>query len=104
MVYVAFTGEIEFGVMALYFVAIATVVAVPATGVLIFAWLLLVRGLPILESNRAWLVPFMLLFGWPLFFAPLSLYELAVAAPTLLGFMAPRFAVRELSTGLVEQG
>lgn len=39
LVYVAFTDEIEFGVMALYFVAIATVVAVPATGVLIFAWL-----------------------------------------------------------------
>ena len=101
LVYLAFTGDVEFAVMALYFVVIATIVAMPATGLLIFAWLSLVRGVPTLDRHRAWLAPFTLLFAWPLFFAPISLYEFAVAAPTLLGFVVPRVAVRELASGLV---
>ena len=92
----AIVGDIEFAVLATYFVAFATGIALPATALLIFVWLLLIWVIPALNSNRWWLVIYTLILSWPLYFAPISLYELALAAPTLLGFILPRFAVSKL--------
>ena len=80
-----------------YFVAFATGIALPATALLIFVWLLLISVIPALNSNRWWLMAYILILSWPLYFGPITLYELALAAPTLLGFVLPRFFVSKLT-------
>ena len=65
--------------------------ALPATAVLIVAWHMIIRLLPMLANRRLWLLVFSLIVSFPLYFAPISFYEFALSAPTLLGFLLPRF-------------
>ena len=92
----AMLGYIEFAVLAMYFVAAATGIALMLTGVLILVWLLLLSAVPVLAANRWWLVLYIALPGFPLYLAPISLYEWALAAPTVLGFLLPRYLVSRL--------
>ena len=88
---------IEFAVMASYFLAFATAIALPATALLIFVWLLLTLAIPILDSIRWWVVVYILILRWPLYFGPISMYEVSLAAPTILGFVLPRFFISKLT-------
>ena len=90
-------GAVEFAALAALFVLAATAIAVFATGLLILVWTTLAVRVPLLESQRIWLVLFAGFISWPLWFAPFSLFEVALAAPSLIGFLAPRFVVPELS-------
>ncbi len=92
-----FTGDIEFAVLGAYFVASATAVALLATALLIVVWLLLVSVAPWLRSSRWSLLVYVLILSWPLYFGPLSSYEFALAAPTLLGFVLPRYLLPKLT-------
>ena len=92
----AMLGHIEFAVLAMYFVAAATVIALILTGALILVWLLLISAAPLLGANRWWLVLYITLLGFPLYLAPISFYEWALAAPTALGFLLPRYFVPRL--------
>lgn len=92
----AVLGQIEFAVLAMYFVVAATGIALIVTGALIIVWLLLISATPVLGTNRSWLVVYIVLLSFPLYLAPISLYELALAAPTVLGFVLPRFFVSGL--------
>lgn len=89
-------GRVEFAVLGMYFVVAATCVALPATALVILVWLLLVSIAPVLKTNRSWVVVYVFVISWPLYFGPISLYELALAAPTVLGFVLPRFLVSNL--------
>ena len=94
---IALAGDIEFAVLGAYFVVSATAVALLATALLIAVWLLLVSLVPLLKSNRWWLCVYLLIVSGPLYFGPLSLYEFALAAPTLLGFVLPRYVFPKLT-------
>ena len=89
-------GQIEFAVLGMYFVVSATCIALMATGLLVLFWRLLISIAPALKSNRSWLVVYIVILGWPLYFGPISLYEWALAAPIILGFILPRFLVSKL--------
>ncbi len=89
----AVLGHIEFAVLAMYFVAAATGIALIFTGVLILVWLVLISAAPVLATNRSWMVLYIVLLSFPLYFSPVSIYEFALAAPTILGFFLPRFFV-----------
>ena len=93
----AILGHVEFAVLGMYYVAMVTAIALPATAMLIFVWLALTRVIPVINTNRWWLVAYTLILSWPLYFSPISLYELALSTPTLLGFILPRFFVSKLS-------
>ena len=93
----AIFGYIEFAVMASYFLAFATAIALPATALLIFVWLLLTLAIPIFDSKRWWVVVYILILFWPLYFGPISMYEVSLAAPTILGFALPRFFISKLT-------
>ncbi len=88
---IALYGDVEFAVIGAYFVAAATAAALPATALLIVAWHIIVRLMPIVAKRRTWLLIFSLIVSFPLYFAPISFYEFALSAPTLLGFLLPRF-------------
>ena len=88
---IALYGDVEFAVIGAYFVAAATAAALPATALLIVAWHMIIRLLPMLANRRLWLPVFSLIVSFPLYFAPISFYEFALSAPTLLGFLLPRF-------------
>ncbi len=88
---IALFGYVEFAVLGAYFVAAATAAALPATALLIVAWHMIIRLLPMLANRRLWLLVFSLIVSFPLYFAPISFYEFALSAPTLLGFLLPRF-------------
>ena len=94
----AVLGQIEFAVLGMYFVVSAISIALVATGLLILFWLLLISIAPLLRSNRSWLVVYIAILGWPLYFGPISSYEWALAAPTILGLILPRFLVSRLKT------
>ena len=89
-------GQIEFAVLGMYFVVAATCIALLVTALLILVWLLLTSIAPALKSNRSWVVAFIVILSFPLYFGPVSLYEIALAAPTVLGFVLPRFLVSSL--------
>jgi hypothetical protein len=84
---IALFGDIEFAVLGAYFVAAATVAALPTTALLIVAWQVIIWLMPVVANRRIWLLVFSLIVSFPLYFAPVSFYEFALSAPTLLGFL-----------------
>ena len=101
LIFVAFVpdprGGAEFAWFAAPFVAFALVAALTVDPLLILVWLFLARHIAVLRSHRGWLVLFVLILCIPLLMGP-RLYELAVAAPTVLGFLLPRFVIPQLAT------
>jgi hypothetical protein len=89
--------QFEFAGVAAPFVAFAFVAALVADPFMILVWLFLSRYLPVLRTHRRWLVLFVLILCVPLLMGPRSWYEAAIAAPTLLGFMLPRFLIPQLA-------
>ena len=89
--------QFEFTWIAAPFVAFAFVAALTADPLLIFVWLFLTRHVTTLRTHRGWLVLFVLIPCIPLLMAPRSWYEAAVAAPTVLGFLLPRFIIPQLA-------
>lgn len=92
----AMLGHIEFALMAAYFVAIATAIGLAAIALLIIVWLVLVLTIPKLDFSRWWVVAYIIILSWPLYFGPISWHEWALASPTILGFILPRFFVSKL--------
>ena len=90
-------GGAEFAWFAAPFVAFALVAALTINPLLILVWLFLARHIAALRNHRGWLVLFVLILCIPLLMGP-RLYELAVAAPTVFGFLLPRFVVPQLAT------
>jgi hypothetical protein len=86
----------EFAWFAAPFVAFGFIAALVVDPLLIFAWLYLARHASVLR-NRWWLVLFVLILCIPLLMSPRSWYEAAVAAPSVLGFLLPRFVVPQLA-------
>ncbi len=89
-------GGAEFSWLAAPFVAFALVAALIVNPILILLWLFLGRHIAALRSHRGWLVLFVLILCIPLFMGP-RLYEFAIAAPTVLGFLLPRFIIPQLA-------
>ena len=99
LILVAFVfHQFEFAWVAAPFVAFAFVAALAADPLLILLWLSLARHVAALRAHRGWLVLFVLVLCIPLLMAPRSWYEAAIAAPTVLGFLLPRFVVPQLAT------
>jgi uncharacterized membrane-anchored protein YitT (DUF2179 family) len=94
LVLVAFTRNgAEFAWLAAPFLGFAFVAALVVDPLLIFVWLYISRHVSALRT-RWWLVLFVLILCVPLLMAPRSWYEAAVAAPSVLGFLLPRFVVQ----------
>jgi hypothetical protein len=89
-------GGAEFSWFAAPFVAFALVAALIVHPLLILLWTFLARHIASLRSDRGWLVLFVLILCIPLIMNP-RLYELAVAAPAVLGFLLPRFIIPQLA-------
>lgn len=99
LILVAFAyDQFEFAWIAAPFVAFAFVAALTVDPLLILVWLFLARHVRALRTHRGWLVLFVLILCIPLLMAPRSWYEAAVAAPTVLGFLLPRFVIPRLAT------
>jgi hypothetical protein len=97
LVFIAFAPDGgEFAWFAAPFVALAFVAALIVDPLLILVWLYLARYVAALRT-RWWLVSFVLILCIPLLMAPRSWYEAAVAAPSVLGFLLPRFVVPQLA-------
>jgi len=97
LVVVAFSPNgAEFAWIAAPFVAFAFVAALIVDPLLIFVWLYLARHVSVLRTHWS-LVLFVLILCIPLLMAPRSWYEAAVAAPSVLGFLLPRFIVPRLA-------
>jgi hypothetical protein len=97
LVLVAFTTNgAEFAGLAAPFLAFAFFAALLVDPLLIFFWLFLARHVPALRT-RWWLKSFVLILCVPLLMPPRSWYEAAVAAPSVLGFLLPRFVVPRLA-------
>jgi hypothetical protein len=97
LVFLAFTPNgAEFAWLAAPFVAFAFVAALIADPLLILVSLYLARHVSALRT-KWWLVLFVLILCVPLLMAPRSWYEAALAAPSLLGFLLPRFVVPRLA-------
>ena len=97
LVFLAFTlNGAEFAWFAAPFLAFALVAALIVDPLLILVWLYLARHVSALRTQW-WLLLFVLILCVPLLMAPRSWYEAAVAAPSVLGFLLPRFVVPRLA-------
>ncbi len=97
LVFLAFSPDgAEFAWLAAPFLAFAFVAALIVDLLLIFVWLYLARHVSALRTQW-WLLLFVLILCVPLLMAPRSWYEAAVAAPSVLGFLLPRFVVSRLA-------
>jgi hypothetical protein len=97
LAFLAFTPNgAEFAWVAAPFLAFAFLAASIVDPLLILVWLYLARHIAALGA-RWWLILFVLILCVPLLMAPRSWYEAAIAAPSVLGFLLPRFVVPRLA-------